>query len=50
MLNTYYTEKLLGLQEVEVKKIPKNAERYEISIEQPRKCAYAPVAANQQTK
>ena len=42
MLNTYYTEKLLGLQGVEVKKIQKNAESYEISIEQPRKMCICP--------
>ena len=37
MLNSYYTEKLLRLQEVEVKNILENEESFEISIEQPRK-------------
>ena len=40
MLNSYYTEKLLGIQGVEVKNIQEKEESYEISIEQPRKmCA-----------
>ena len=33
MLNSYYTEKLLGIQEVEVKNIQEKEEWYEISIE-----------------
>ena len=37
MLNSYHTEKLLWLQEVEVKNILENEESFEISIEQPRK-------------
>ena len=37
MFNSYYTEKLLGIQEVEVKNIQENEESFEISIEQPRK-------------
>ena len=40
MLNSYYTEKILGLQEVTIKNIEEKEEKYEISIEQPRKqCA-----------
>ena len=42
MLNLYYTEKLLGLQGVEVKNIEENEEKYEISIEQPRKSCICP--------
>ncbi len=37
MLNSYYTEKLLGLQMIEIKNITKIEEKYEITIEQPRK-------------
>ena len=37
MLNSYYTEKLLGLQEVSIKKVNDTKENYEIFIEQPRK-------------
>ena len=42
MLNSYYTEKLLGLQGVEVKNIQEKEECYEISIEQPRKKCTCP--------
>ena len=42
MLNSYYTEKLLGLQGVEIKNIEENEERYEIAIEQPRKTCICP--------
>lgn len=42
MLNSYYTEKLLGLQELEVKNILENEESFEISIEQPRKTCICP--------
>ena len=42
MLNSYYTEKLLGLQGVEMKNITENEEKYEISIEQPRKTCICP--------
>ena len=42
MLNSYYTEKLLGLQGVEVKNIQEKEESYEISIEQPRKVCICP--------
>ena len=42
MLNSYYTEKLLGLQEAEVKNILEKEESYEISIEQPRKTCTCP--------
>lgn len=37
MLDSYYTEKLLGSQEAEIKNITKSQEKYEIAIEQPRK-------------
>lgn len=37
MLDSYYTEKLVGIQEVNVKNIREYTEIYEISIEQPRK-------------
>lgn len=37
MPNAYYTEKLLGLQEVSIKKVNDTKENYEIFIEQPRK-------------
>ena len=42
MLNSYYTEKLLGLQGVEVKNIKEKEEFFEISIEQPRKTCTCP--------
>ena len=42
MLNSYYIEKLLGLQGVEVKNIQENEESFEISIEQPRKTCTCP--------
>lgn len=42
MLNSYYTEKLLGLQEVEVKKIQESKKSFEIEIEQPRKQCVCP--------
>ena len=42
MLNSYYTEKLLGLQGVEVKNIQEKEENFEISIEQPRKTCTCP--------
>ncbi|MBO5757915.1 MAG: transposase [Clostridia bacterium] len=42
MLNSYYTEKLLGIQEVEIKNIQEKEECYEISIEQPRKKCICP--------
>lgn len=42
MLNSYYTEKLLGLQEVEVKKIEEIENRIEIEIEQARKICVCP--------
>ena len=42
MLNSYYTEKLLGLQGVEVKNITENEKSYEIAIEQPRKTCICP--------
>ena len=50
MLNSYYTEKLLGLQGVEIKNIAENEEKYEISIEQPRKNAFVLVVAQRQIK
>ena len=37
MLDSYYTEKLVGIQEVNVKNIREYTEIYENSIEQPRK-------------
>ena len=42
MLNSYYSEKLLGLQGVEIKSIKENEEKYEIAIEQPRKTCICP--------
>jgi transposase len=42
MLNSYYTEKLLGLHEVEVKKIQESKKSFEIEIEQPRKQCVCP--------
>lgn len=42
MLNSYYTQKLLGLQEIEVKNILESNECYEISIECPRKTCSCP--------
>ena len=42
MLNSYYTEKLLGLQGVKVKNIQEKEESYEISVEQPRKTCICP--------
>lgn len=42
MPNAYYTEKLLGLQEVSIKKVNDTKENYEIFIEQPRKQCVCP--------
>ncbi|KWW24501.1 MAG: transposase IS204/IS1001/IS1096/IS1165 family protein, partial [bacterium P3] len=42
MLYSHYTEKILGLQEVEIKNIQEEAGKYEISIEQPRKASACP--------
>ena len=42
MLNSYYTEKLLGLQEVSIKKICETKEIFEIFIEQPQKQCVCP--------
>lgn len=42
MLNSYYTEKLLGLQEVSIKKVNDTKENYEIFIGQPRKQCVCP--------
>ena len=42
MLNSYYTEKLLGLQDVAIKNIEEKGERYEILIEQWRKYCACP--------
>ena len=42
MLNSYYTEKLLEIQEVEIKNIQEKEEIFEISIEQPRKTCNFP--------
>ena len=42
MLKSYYTEKLLGLQGVVIKNIEEKEERYEISIEQPRRHCICP--------
>jgi transposase len=42
MLNTNYTEKLLGLQEVKVKKIWEDENNFEIEVEQPRKMCVCP--------
>jgi transposase len=42
MLNSYYTEKLLGLQGVAIKNITENEERYEIAIEHLRKPCICP--------
>ena len=46
MPNSYYTEKLLGLQEVSIKKINNTKENHEIFIEQPRKQCVCPVSGN----
>ena len=50
MLNSYYTEKLLGLQEVEVKKIQENEIFFEIEIEQPRKQCVCPLCGQRTDK
>ena len=42
MLNLYYTEKILGLQEVKVKNIRENENSYEIEVEQERKECICP--------
>ena len=42
MLNLYYTEKVLGLQEVKVKNIRENENSYEIEVEQERKECICP--------
>ena len=42
MLNLYYTEKMLGLQEVKVKNIRENENSYEIEVEQERKECICP--------
>ena len=50
MLNSYYTEKLLGLQGVEVKNIQEKEEFFEISIEQPRKECICPCCGESTNK
>ena len=50
MLNSYYTEKLLGLQEVEIKKIQENENFFEIEIEQPRKQCICPLCGQKTDK
>ena len=50
MLNSYYTEKLLGLQEVEVKNIIDKEESYEIEIEYPRKVCICPCCGEETNK
>ncbi len=42
MPDSYYTEKLLGVQEVSIKKVNDMKEDYEIFIEQPRKQCVCP--------
>ena len=42
MPDSYYTEKLLGVQEVSIKKVNDMKENYEIFIEQPRKQCVCP--------
>ena len=50
MLNSYYTEKLLGLQEVELKNIRENENNVEIEIEQPRKECICPMCGEKTRK
>ena len=42
MLNSYYTKKLVGIQEVKVKNIRENEYSFEIEIKQPRKKCICP--------
>ena len=49
MLNLYYTEKILGLQEVKVKNIRENENSYEIEVEQ-EKNVFVLVVVRGQTK
>ncbi len=42
MLNSYYNEKMLGLQEVKVKNIRENENSFEIEVEQARKASVCP--------
>ncbi len=46
MPDSYYTEKLLGVQEVSIKKVNDMKEDYEIFIEQPRKQCVCPACGN----
>ena len=46
MPDSYYTEKLLGVQEVSIKKVNDMKENYEIFIEQPRKQCVCPACGN----
>ena len=50
MLNSYYTETLLGLQGVEIKNIEETEENYEISIEQPRRYCICPCCGEMTNK
>ena len=46
MPDSYYTEKLLGVQEASIKKVNDMKEDYEIFIEQPRKQCVCPACGN----
>ena len=50
MLNSYYTETLVGLQGVEIKNIEEKEENYEISIEQPRRYCICPCCGEMTNK
>ena len=50
MLNLYYTEKVLGLQEVEIKKIQDNEKSFEIEVEQERKECKCPCCGQRTDK
>ena len=50
MLNLYYTEKVLGLQEVMVKNIQENENSFEIEVEQERKECKCPCCGQRTDK
>lgn len=50
MLNSYYTGKMLGLQDVEVKNICENGKNLEIEVEQPRRESVCPCCGMKTSK
>ncbi len=50
MLNSYYTEKILGFQEVKVKNIRENENSFEIEVEQARRACVCPCCGERTDK